>query len=94
MTSDEFLQVCAPVAHLVGKKGEDYNRGQVKLSDYFPFGHISHAHMVHLKSMRLISLVSNLGKQPNFDSIEDTLQDILAYTVFYLEALKSGKLGK
>lgn len=83
MTGEEFDRHVAPVRELIAKKGQDYNTG-VQLADYFPFGRKSYVQMIHMKSTRLRSLVEQ-STAPNFDSIKDTLQDLLAYTVFMLE---------
>lgn len=83
MTGEEFDRHVAPVRELIAKKGQDYNTG-VQLADYFPFGRVSYVQMIHMKSTRLRSLIEG-RKEPNFDSIKDTLQDLLAYTVFMLE---------
>lgn len=85
MNRQRYLELIAPALDLVSKKGEDYN-ALVKLHDYFPFGHKSYIQMVHVKATRLRSL-SEVA-EPNFDSIEDTLLDLLNYTVFYLDFLK------
>ena len=82
MTGDEFDRHVAPVRELIAKKGQDYNTG-VQLADYFPFGRVSYVQMIHLKATRLRSLIE-ATKGPNFDSVQDTLQDLLAYTVFML----------
>ena len=86
MTGDDFDRIVAPVRALIAKKGEDYNHA-VKLEEYFPFGDKSHVQMCYMKAMRMRSLVQQ-DRQPNFDSVLDTAQDLLAYTVFYLEFLE------
>ena len=86
MNGTEFDKVVAPIRELIAKKGEDYNT-KVKLGDYFPFGDVSYVQMIHLKATRLRSLLEKEGP-PNFDSIKDTLQDLIAYTTFYLHWLE------
>lgn len=86
MTPEEFDKVVAPVRALIIKKGQDYN-SNVKLEEYFPFGDRSHVQMCYMKAMRLRSLVQQ-DRTPNFDSVLDTAQDLLAYTVFYLAFLE------
>lgn len=86
MNGPDFDKVVAPIRELIARKGEDYNT-QVKLGDYFPFGDVSYIQMIHLKATRLRSLIEKEGP-PNFDSIKDTLQDLIAYTTFYLHWLE------
>ena len=92
MKAHEFFELVRPVATLVDQKDQDYNTG-VALEEYFPFGHKSYIHMLHTKVLRLISLVQ-AQKQPNFESIEDTVDDLIAYAVFYKDYLQnSGESG-
>lgn len=83
--------VLQEIAELRAKKAQDYNGGSVKLDDYFPFGQVSYTQMIHVKSLRLISLTEQDGNA-NFEGIEDTLKDIINYATFNLEAIKNGQL--
>lgn len=75
-------------AYLVRKRKEaDYQRSGVSKRDYFPFGMLSHVQMLNLKTTRLRSLVQSDG-EPNNESIEDTLVDLINYACFALEDLK------
>lgn len=85
-----FLELCTPVAELVERKSSDYQTGPVKHAEYFVFGHKSFVQMLRTKVLRLTSLVSS-EVTPNFEGIEDSAQDLLAYTVFYLDYLESLK---
>lgn len=67
------------------RKAQDYNEGPVKLRDYFPFGLTSYAQMIHVKSMRLVSLAAQ-GEQPINESVRDTLVDLINYCCFAAEA--------
>lgn len=80
-------------ATLLNKKKKDYRTG-VTLQDYFPFGHYSYAQMLHTKMLRVRSLLNVLenGDRPNFDSLRDTLIDMLNYTSFYVEAIDDGSV--
>lgn len=86
MDKKQYDALIAPAQKIVVKKHEDYNHG-VKLEDYFPFGHKSHVQMLHVKALRLVALAQNEA-QPNFESVEDTLYDMINYAVFYLDHLK------
>jgi len=83
MTKEEFMALVEPIADLIGKKGEDYNEGSVTIDQYMPFKHRSYVHMIFLKALRAVSLV-NKSTEPNFESIDDTVKDLIAYAVFYL----------
>jgi len=82
-----FLELCAPVAELVERKSQDYQSGPVKHAEYFVFGHKSFVQMLRTKVLRLTSL-AHAEAAPNFEGIEDSVNDLLAYTVFYLDYLK------
>jgi predicted HAD superfamily Cof-like phosphohydrolase len=91
---DSMSPVLKKVVTLRAKKGQDYNAGPT-LKDYFPFGHKSYAQMVHLKTVRIHSLLAVMeqGRQPNFEGLQDTLEDLINYTTFYAEALADGSLN-
>ena len=84
MDAKHYLEIIKPAMDLVVKKHEDYNTG-VDLKDYFPFGDASYLQMIHIKVMRLRSL---LGRTANFENQEDTLKDLINYCVFYMQFLQ------
>lgn len=86
MDKSRFLELCTPVAELVEAKGGDY-QNKVTLEQYFPFEDKSYIHMLNTKVLRLISLASKPGA-PAFESIKDSVHDLMAYSVFYLEFLE------
>lgn len=86
MNRQQYLDLINPAIVMVAKKGEDYNQGEASLDKYFPFGDYSYVQMIHLKALRLVSLIGKDGI-PNFDSAKDTVYDLLNYAVFYLEFL-------
>lgn len=69
----------------VVKKHEDYN-SLVKLEQYFPFGDKSYVQMLHVKTLRLVSLADN--PKPNFESAKDSVLDLINYSVFYLDYME------
>ena len=81
-----YISVIEPAMTLVTKKSEDYQSPIVELKDYFPFGDKSYVQMLHVKTMRLISLADN--PRPNFESTKDTVIDLINYAVFYLDHLQ------
>ena len=89
MDKQTYLKLIAPAMAMVEKKGQDYNNGgREDLHKYFPFGMKSYAQMIHVKSMRFVSLAKQDGT-PNFESRKDTLLDMINYCVFALDALEN-----
>lgn len=82
------------VTKIAIKKSEDYNNGQgqpTSRAQYFPFGLLSYAQMLHTKSQRLNS-VAQQTKAPNNESIRDTLLDMINYATFAVEAIDKGEI--
>lgn len=78
-------------------KGQDYNNVPGGRDAYFPFGHLSYAHMVHTKNLRMQSLVRSMlanGKAPNYDSLVDTVEDLVNYATYYAEAIRDGRVAQ
>lgn len=93
-----YLEALAKAAKVVIKKTDDYNNGandfnHANRDSYFPFGIKSYAQMIHVKSQRLVSL-ANEEKTPNFESIEDSLIDLINYAAFYIGGSDNEKLEK
>ena len=83
----------AKAALLVIKKSQDYNQGMglddihnTDRTQYFPFGAVSYAQMLHTKALRFNSLVKKdmNGEAPNFEGLTDTALDIINYAGFFL----------
>lgn len=91
MNKEQFMRVVSVVAELVEKKGQDYNEGDVHV--YFPFHHKSYVQMLWVKMMRILHVTRKQeeGKPLNFESAEDSIIDLIAYSVFYLEYLQKQK---
>lgn len=86
MNKARFFELVNPVAELLEAKHHDYDAGGVKLEDYFPFNDQSYVQMIHVKTLRLVSLLSS-GNYPKHEAIRDTLEDMINYAVFYLDYL-------
>lgn len=82
----KYLELIEPAIKLVDRKGEDYNQ-TISLHEYFPFKDASYQQMLHMKVLRMRSLLGK-GSAPNFDSMLDSVYDLLNYAVFYLEYLE------
>lgn len=82
------------VTELAIKKSKDYNNGNSmpkSRANYFPFGLLSYAQMLHIKSQRLNSLVQQ-DTIPNNESVRDTLLDMINYATFAVEAIDKGEV--
>lgn len=88
----------AEAQKLVLRKSADYNQAggagadpaTADRDDYFPFGAMSYAQMIHVKAQRLNSLVlkaATSGGEPNFEGIRDTLLDLINYSSFWAERI-------
>lgn len=89
MDRARFLELIEPAVKLVDRKGEDYNQ-TVGLHEYFPFKDQSYQQMLHMKVLRMRSLLGK-GSAPNFDSLTDSIYDLVNYAVFYLDYLQPPK---
>ena len=87
---DVFHPALVRANDILRKKSEDYGTvGDYAKKRYFPFGHKSYVQMIHTKVQRLIALVTQEGG-PNFESLDDTLLDLINYAAFYSEWLQGG----
>lgn len=82
------------IAELREAKGADYNNVVGGRDAYFPYGHYSYLHMLNTKMLRLMSLLdaAKRGQAPNFEGMQDTVQDLVNYATFYAERLEKGDL--
>lgn len=85
MKKNEIDQITSEVAEMLLKKDEDYGSASFDLG--------LNGNMVHIydKAKRYQALIekSNKGQAPNFESIEDTLKDIIGYAIIGLLILNS-----
>jgi CRISPR/Cas system-associated endonuclease Cas1 len=72
---------------VVVKKHEDYGNDSLGLHAYFPFGLPSYVQMMHVKTQRLVSLAKD-KREPNFESVKDSLNDLINYAIFTLDHLE------
>ena len=82
-----FLELIEPALKLVVSKGQDYNANAIQLAEYFPFKDKSYQQMLHMKVLRMRSLLDK-GSAPNHDSLLDSVYDLVNYAVFYLDYLE------
>ena len=75
------------VADLKEKKSADYQGGLFSENDYFPYGQQSYNHMLWTKILRIRSISEQNGEQ-NFESLEDSLKDLIAYAAMNISYLR------
>lgn len=81
---------------LMDKKAQDYSGGQGQdhaRRDYHPYGDISYLQMLHTK-FRRIEATARLkfdGEKPNFESLQDSVADLINYAAFYWSYLEQQK---
>ena len=76
-------------AALKERKSADYQGSQFSEEDYFPFGHQSFIQMLHTKYLRMRSVVEQ--EDTNFESLEDTLVDMISYAAMYAAWVQNNK---
>jgi hypothetical protein len=88
MDEKQAKEIIEDVIQLLIKKNADYG------SASFDLGLCGN--MVHLwdKVKRYRVLVENFEKQPNFESIQDTLRDIIGYAIIGLLIMKDDNMTK
>lgn len=82
-------QILKDAAALKEAKSKDYQGGRWTEEDYFPFGHQSFMHMIHTKYMRMMSVAEQ--QDVNFESLEDTLIDMINYAAMYAAWIENQK---
>ncbi len=85
----EMPELFKRVQAKVAQRGESYNTSgttnKIEVEDYFPFGHPSHAQMVHIKALRLIATVSRDMENPDLPDCAEHVVDLAAYLSFYFD---------
>lgn len=84
------IDVLEDAAELKRKKSQDYQGSQFTEEDYFPFGHLSYIHMLHTKMLRIRSVAEQEGAQ-NFESLYDSLIDMVNYSAMYAAWIKNNE---
>ena len=76
------IDIMKEAIELKERKSKDYQGSQFTEEDYFPFGHQSYIHMLHTKMLRIRSVAEQGGSQ-NFESLSDSLVDLINYSAMY-----------
>ena len=83
------LQILKDAANLKEQKSKDYQGGLFNEEDYFPYGEQSYVHMLWTKMLRLRSVIEQ--DNPNFESAEDTLIDMINYAAMMAAYIENRK---
>ena len=75
------ITVLEEAAALKLRKSQDYQGGMFSEEDYFPFGHQSFIHMLWTKMLRIRSVAEQTDQ--NFESLADSLDDMINYSAMY-----------
>lgn len=89
MRREGTFEAVARAQLLVLKKSEDYNGTEspgALRDQYFPFGNLSYMQMIWTKCLRLKNISEK--KDINFESLEDTLLDLINYSSFWIDRIK------
>lgn len=88
MTEQQIKKITDEVLVILLKKNADYGSASFDLG--------LTGNMVHLwdKIRRYRSLIENKDKPPNYESVEDTLKDIIGYAIIGLIILQAENNGK
>ena len=83
------LAALAEAGLLYLKKSADYNGDGIDSSEYFPFGALSYAQMLHVKATRFNALARKdfAGGDVNFEGQRDTALDIINYAAMYVASV-------
>ena len=87
MAKTTAIQILKDAAALKELKSKDYQGGKWTEEDYFPFGDQSYMHMIHTKYLRMRNIME--AEETNFESLEDTLIDMINYCAMYAAWLEN-----
>jgi len=96
----ESVKVLNECAELQLKKSRDYQNPNSRIvqADYYPRGVASIMDIIHAKTLRTFSVIeameSDADYQPNFESIEDSLKDLINYASFAVAYCRGGIDGQ
>ena len=86
MNEESIKKITDEVSAILLKKNADYGGASFDLG--------LNGNMVHLwdKVSRFRSLIGNAKTEPNFESVEDTLRDIIGYAIIGLHILNNDNI--
>lgn len=91
MAKTTAIEIMQEAIALKQRKSQDYQGGMWSEEDYFPFGHKSYLHMIHTKYLRIRSVAEQ--EDQNFESLEDSLIDMINYCGMYAAWLRNNEVS-
>lgn len=83
MDDAKFKRILTDLHTLHVAKTKDYGEAV----NYFPFGNVSYAQMIHVKSQRIVSLARQ-GGTATFESMQDSVKDLIVYSLMFIDHLE------
>jgi len=80
-----LFAVCADIRR---QRGKQYNQGDIDIQDYFPYGDVSNAQMLHVKATRIQAEMQGClfrGEEMEFEVLQEHLRDLVNYLCFWYE---------
>ena len=96
----ESIKVLQECAEIQDRKSRDYQNpnSRIKQADYYPRGVMSIMELINTKTIRLWSVLEAMENdpnyEPNFESIEDSLKDLINYSSFAVAYARGGIDGQ
>ncbi len=96
----ESLRVLKVCAELQIKKSNDYQNPQsrIRQSDYYPSGVKTILEIIYAKVLRAQSVIEAMeldpNYKPNFESVEDSFNDMINYASFAVSFMRGGVDGQ
>jgi len=84
----ESIKVLQECAEIQDRKSRDYQneKSRIRQADYYPRGVMSIMELINTKTIRLWSVLEAMENdpnyEPNFESVEDSLKDLINYASF------------
>jgi hypothetical protein len=94
------ITVLEECIELQRKKGRDYQnpKSTIKQADYYPHGVLTILDIIHAKVLRTRSVMEAMlndpNYRPNFESMEDSMKDLINYASFFVAFSRGGINGQ
>ena len=99
-TEKASVQVLRECIDLQLKKSRDYQnpKSSIQQADYYPHGILTILDIIHAKILRTRSVMEAMlndpNYRPNFESMEDSMKDLINYASFFVAYSRGGVPGQ